>query len=84
MLMKEGWEYKKLGDFIEEVSVRDKGKGYPVYSVTNTKGFAKNFLVRTLQVKIHQIIKLCLWDVSLTTLLELMLVQWLGRIKKRM
>lgn len=43
MLMKEGWEYKKLGDFIEEVSVRDKGKGYPVYSVTNTKGFCQEF-----------------------------------------
>ena len=41
--MKEGWEYKLLGDFIKEVSVRDKGKGYPVYSVTNTKGFCQEF-----------------------------------------
>ena len=41
--MKEGWEYRKLGEFIEEFSVRDKGKGYPVYSVTNTKGFCQEF-----------------------------------------
>ena len=41
--MKKGWEYRKLGEFIEEFSARDKGKGYPVYSVTNTKGFCQEF-----------------------------------------
>lgn len=41
--MKEGWIYKKLGDFIEEYSVRDKGQGFPVYSVTNTRGFCQQF-----------------------------------------
>ena len=41
--MKEGWTYKKLGDFIQEYSVRDKGQGYPVYSVTNTRGFCQEF-----------------------------------------
>lgn len=41
--MKEGWTYKKLGDFIEDYSVRDKGQGYPVYSVTNTRGFCQEF-----------------------------------------
>ena len=41
--MKESWTYKKLGDFIEEYSERDKGKDYPVYSVTNSKGFCQEF-----------------------------------------
>lgn len=41
--MREGWAYKKLGDFIKEYSERDKGKGYPVYSVTNSKGFCQEF-----------------------------------------
>ena len=41
--MKEGCTYKKLGEFIEEYSERDKGKGYPVYSVTNSKGFCQEF-----------------------------------------
>lgn len=41
--MKEGWVYKKLGEFIKEYSIRDKGKGYPVYSVTNSKGFCQEF-----------------------------------------
>ena len=41
--MREGWEYKKLGEYISEYSVRDKGKGYPVYSVTNSQGFCKEF-----------------------------------------
>ena len=41
--MKESWTYKKLGDYIEEYSERDKGKGYPVYSVTNSKGFCQEF-----------------------------------------
>lgn len=41
--MKEGWTYKKLGDYIQEYSVRDKGQGFPVYSVTNTRGFCQEF-----------------------------------------
>ena len=41
--MKEGWEYKKLGDYIKEYSDRDKGRGFPVYSVTNTRGFCQEF-----------------------------------------
>ena len=41
--MKEGWTYRKLGNFIKEYSVRDKGQGFPVYSVTNTRGFCQEF-----------------------------------------
>lgn len=41
--MKKDWTYKKLGEFIEEYSVRDKGQGFPVYSVTNTRGFCQEF-----------------------------------------
>lgn len=41
--MREGLIYKKLGDFIQEYSVRDKGQGFPVYSVTNTRGFCQEF-----------------------------------------
>ncbi|MCR4613820.1 MAG: restriction endonuclease subunit S [Bacteroidaceae bacterium] len=41
--MREGWEIEKLGEYISEYSVRDKGKGYPVYSVTNSQGFCKEF-----------------------------------------
>ena len=34
---------EKLGKYIREYSVRDKGKGYPVYSVTNSKGFCQEY-----------------------------------------
>lgn len=34
---------QKLGKYIREYSVRDKGKGYPVYSVTNSKGFCQEY-----------------------------------------
>ena len=41
--MKEGWEYRRLGDFIDDYAARDKGLGYPVYSVTNKRGFCQEF-----------------------------------------
>ena len=42
--MKHGWEYKKLGDFITEYSVKNKGnETIPVYSVTNSQGFCKEY-----------------------------------------
>ena len=34
---------EKLGKYISEYSIRDKGKGYPVYSVTNSRGFCQEF-----------------------------------------
>ncbi len=34
---------EKLGKYISEYTIRDKGKGYPVFSVTNTKGFCQEF-----------------------------------------
>lgn len=42
--MKENWTYKKLGDFITEYSVKNKrNETIPVYSVTNSHGFCKEF-----------------------------------------
>ena len=42
--MKEGWERKKLGEFITEYSVRNKKDiDYPVYSVTNSQGFCRDY-----------------------------------------
>lgn len=49
--MKEGWEYKKLGEFIEEYSVRDKGKGFPVFSVTNSQGFCQEYFDKNVASK---------------------------------
>ncbi|MBR5638450.1 MAG: restriction endonuclease subunit S [Muribaculaceae bacterium] len=34
---------EKLGKYISENSTRDKGRGYPVFSVTNSKGFCQEF-----------------------------------------
>ena len=42
--MRENWTYKKLGDYIKEYSVKNKvGKDIPVYSVTNSQGFCKEY-----------------------------------------
>ena len=42
--MREGWEYKKLGDFISEYSVKNRcNETIPVYSVTNSQGFCKEY-----------------------------------------
>ena len=42
--MREGWEYKKLGDFISEYSVKNRcNETIPVYSVTNSQGFCKDY-----------------------------------------
>ena len=42
--MREGWEYKKLGDFITEYSVKNRcNETIPVYSVTNSQGFCKDY-----------------------------------------
>lgn len=42
--MREGWTYKKLGDYIKEYSVKNKaGENIPVYSVTNSQGFCKEY-----------------------------------------
>ena len=42
--MREGWEYKKLGDFISEYSVKNRcNEIIPVYSVTNSQGFCKDY-----------------------------------------
>lgn len=34
---------EKLGKYISEYSLRDNGKGYPVFSVTNSRGFCQEF-----------------------------------------
>ena len=42
--MRDNWTYKKLGDYIKEYSVKNKaGKDIPVYSVTNSQGFCKEY-----------------------------------------
>lgn len=50
--MKQGWEIKKLGDFIKEHSIRNKsGVEYPVYSVTNSQGFCKDYFSKEVASK---------------------------------
>ena len=40
--MRNGWQLKKLGDFISEYSVKNRcNETIPVYSVTNSQGFCK-------------------------------------------
>lgn len=42
--MRKGCEYKRLGDYIEEYSAKNKaGEDIPVYSVTNSRGFCKEY-----------------------------------------
>lgn len=51
---------KRLGDYIQEYSVRNKsGEDIPVYSITNSQGFAETILVKKLQVRIKPLIKSC-------------------------
>lgn len=50
--MKHGWEIKKLGEFIKEYSVRNKnGVDFPVYSVTNSQGFCKDYFSKEVASK---------------------------------
>lgn len=43
-MSKQGWTYKKLGDYVIEYSVKNKTKeDIPVYSVTNSQGFCKEY-----------------------------------------
>lgn len=42
--MRKGWEYKKLGEYVKEYSVKNKlNENIPVYSVTNSQGFCKDY-----------------------------------------
>lgn len=42
--MRNGWQIKKLGDFITEYSVKNRcNETIPVYSVTNSQGFCKEY-----------------------------------------
>lgn len=42
--MKRGWQYRKLGDYITEYSIKNKNnETIPVYSVTNSQGFCKEY-----------------------------------------
>ena len=42
--MRNGWQLKKLGDFISEYSVKNRcNETIPVYSVTNSQGFCKDY-----------------------------------------
>ena len=42
--MRNGWQLKKLGDFISEYSVKNRcNETIPVYSVTNSQGFCKEY-----------------------------------------
>lgn len=42
--MRNGWQLKKLGDFITEYSVKNRcNETIPVYSVTNSQGFCKEY-----------------------------------------
>ena len=42
--MRKGWQLKKLGDFISEYSVKNRcNETIPVYSVTNSQGFCKEY-----------------------------------------
>ena len=50
--MKQGWERKTLGEFIREYSVRNKHEyDYPVYSVTNSAGFCKDYFSKEVASK---------------------------------
>ena len=50
--MKQGWERKKLGEVIKEYSVRNKnGAEYPVYSVTNSQGFCRDYFSKDVASK---------------------------------
>lgn len=50
--MKQGCEIKKLGEVIKEYSVRNKnGAEYPVYSVTNSLGFCKDYFSKEVASK---------------------------------
>ena len=50
--MKQGWEIKKLGEVIKEYSVRNKyGAEYPVYSVTNSLGFCRDYFSKEVASK---------------------------------
>lgn len=50
--MKQGWERKKLGEVIKEYSVRNKnGTEYPVYSVTNSQGFCRDYFSKEVASK---------------------------------
>src|SRR5574344_151558 len=42
--MRNGWQLKKLGDFVSEYSVKNRcNETIPVYSVTNSQGFCKEY-----------------------------------------
>lgn len=42
--MRKGWEYKKLGEYVKEYSVKNKlNENISVYSVTNSQGFCKDY-----------------------------------------
>ena len=42
--MRNGWQLKKVGDFISEYSVKNRcNETIPVYSVTNSQGFCKEY-----------------------------------------
>lgn len=42
--MRNGWQLRKLGDFITEYSVKNRcNETIPVYSVTNSQGFCKEY-----------------------------------------
>ena len=42
--MRKGWEYKKLGEYVKEYSIKNKlNEEIPVYSVTNSQGFCKDY-----------------------------------------
>ena len=50
--MKQGWEIKKLGEIICEHSVRNKQDyDYPVYSVTNSAGFCRDYFSKEVASK---------------------------------
>ena len=53
------WMRVRLGDYIKEYSVKNKNnEDIPVYSVSNSLGFCKDYFGKKSQVKIRQLIKL--------------------------
>ena len=52
--MTEGRIYRRLGDYIKEYSVKNKaGEDIPVYSVTNSQGFCKEYFSTQVKIKLH-------------------------------
>lgn len=81
--MRKGWEYKKLGEYVKEYSVKNKlNENIPVYSVTNSQGFCKDYFGKEVASKDKSTYKIVPLDSLHTILHVLMWDQSIGKLKK--